>query len=352
LAKDPNLIYGPVGNLLPEATLNYTITYENEGAGRAYGVYVVNELPEVFDESTLELYGAGQYIKSSREIFWFVGELGPKGDPDSEGTITYTVALTGGLPSGTVVNNQAVVFFPSVPEETPTNVWVNVVSPLVALPQSLTTDYATPLSITLSGLEISGLPLTYTIVEQPHGGTLTGTLPSLTYTPIENFSGADGFTFRVSNGVTTSRPAEVYVTVTSEGDETPPQVTWTSPAADDEDIVASSTPVFTDTVGPAYSPVVLIGVSESLSETTVTSATVTLATGNTPVSFSAWFEPDGNQIVLAPRAPLDSGQYTATVTTIVADHAGNTLSAPYVWQFTVAADTERKVYLPLVMRDA
>jgi hypothetical protein len=352
LAKDPNLIYGPEGDLLPGATLNYTITYENEGAGRAYGVYVINELPEVLDESTLELYGAGQYIESSREIFWFVGELGPKGDPDSEGVITYTVALTGGLPSGTVVSNQAVVYFPSVPEETPTNVWVNVVSPLAAIPQNLTTDYATPLSITLRGREISGLPLTYTIVEAPHGGTLTGTLPNLTYTPVENFTGADGFTFRVSNGVTTSRPAQVYVTVTSEGDETPPEVTWTSPQADATVAVSATTPVFTDALGPAYAPIVLIGVSEPLNETTVSSATVTLATGGTPVSSSARFDPATNQIVLTPRAALDSGQYTATVTTAVADRAGNALPATYVWQFTVAADSERKIYLPLVLRDA
>jgi len=353
LAKDPNLIYGPEGDLLPEATVNYTITYENEGAGRAYGVYVVNELPEVFDESTLELYGAGQFIESSREIFWLAGELGPKGDPDSEGVITYTVALTGGLPSGTVVSNQAVVYFPSVPEETPTNTWVNLVSPLVALPQSLTTGYATPLSITLSGHEVSGLPLTYEIVEQPHGGTLTGTLPNLTYTPIENFTGADGFTFRVSNGVTTSRPADVYVTVTSEGDETPPQVTWTSPAPDAEDIVAPWTPLFSDTIGPAYSPVILIGVTEPLSETTVSSATVTLASsGGTLVPSTARFDPATNQIVLTPRAALDSGQYTATVNTAVADRAGNPLAEPYAWQFTVASGNGQKIYLPLVIRDA
>ncbi|MBP8291248.1 MAG: right-handed parallel beta-helix repeat-containing protein [Caldilineaceae bacterium] len=163
-AKDPNAIYGPLGDLLPGATAVYTITYENEGAGRAYGVYVVNPLPAVFDAATLNLHGKGEYLPASREIAWLVGELGPKGAVDAQGAITYTVALTGGLPSGTVVANQATVFFPSVPEETPTNTWVNLVAPLAAIPQTVATAYQTPLPITLSGREVSGLPLTFAIV--------------------------------------------------------------------------------------------------------------------------------------------------------------------------------------------
>ena len=219
LAKDPNAIYGPEGDLLPDQTATYTITYENEGAGRAYGVYVVNQLPAVFNAGTLNFVNkAGTYLPQSREIFWLVGELAPKGQAGSTGVITYTVALTGGLPSGTVVANQAVVYFPSVPEETPTNTWVNLVAPLVATPQTLTTGYMKPLTITLSGRKASGPPLTYAVVEQPHGGTLAGTLPNLTYTPIENFTGADSFTFSVRNGASTSRPAQVYITVTAAGD--------------------------------------------------------------------------------------------------------------------------------------
>ncbi len=352
-AKDPNAIYGPAGDLLPDDVVTYTITYENEGAGRAYGVYVVNELPEAFDAGTLTfVHGGGAYLTNTREIFWSVGELGPKGDPDSEGAITYTVALTGGVPSGTVVSNQAVVYFPSVPEETPTNSWVNLVSPLAAIPQDLTTDYEVPLSITLSGREISGLPLTYEVVEEPHGGALTGTAPNLTYTPVENFTGVDGFTFRVSNGVTTSQAAQVYITVTPDGDTTPPEVTWTNPAADAEDIVASSTPLFTDTVGPAYSPVILIGVSEPLSGTTVSSATVTLArVGGTDAPISAHFDEGLRQIVVSPRAALTPGDYEVTVGAPVADLAGNPMTA-HTASFTIVADEAPAytLYLPLVLR--
>lgn len=350
-AKDPNAIYGAAGDLLPGQNVSYTVTYENEGAGRAYGVYVVNVLPQPFDAATLQLYGKGVYLAESREIVWSVGELGPKGAVDSEGAITYTVALTGGLPSGSVVSNRAVVYFPSVPEETPTNAWVNSVSPLVALPQTLETGYMTPLPITLSGKEASNLPLTYAVVEQPHGGALSGTPPNLTYTPDANFTGEDGFTFRVSNGTSTSRAAAVEISVTPAGDTTPPQVLWSSPTDGAKDVVFSSSPVHTDTTGPIFTPVIRMGVSELLSRTSVTTGTVTL-TGSSRAALSATVDFDSslNQIVITPRQPLAKGvTYTLTVSTAVADAAGNPPAAPVTVRFTTAAD-EQRIFLPKITR--
>ncbi|MBP9074663.1 MAG: Ig-like domain-containing protein [Caldilineaceae bacterium] len=351
VAKDPNAIYGPSGDMLPEATALYTITYENEGLGRAYGVYVTNLLPEVFDAASLDLHGAGTYLPDSREIFWMVGELGPKGAVDSEGAITYTVNLTGGLPSGTVVSNQAVVFFPSVPEETPTNTWVNLISPLKAIPQNLTTEYMTPLSLTLAGQEVSGLPLTFEIGEAPHGGTLTGTPPSLVYTPLENFTGPDSFSFRVSNGTSTSRAAQVSIEVTSVGDATPPQVVWTSPGADAKDVIASASPAFTGTAGPVYAPVIVIGVSEPLSETTVSTATVTLTDrAGKPVTGTVRFDGAVNQIVFSPLVVVEPDRYTVTVGTGVTDVAGNVMAAPYMWTFEIKGATPPDLYLPMLLR--
>lgn len=349
-AKDPNAIYGLDGDLLPGQVVTYTITYENEGAGTAYGVYVVNQLPAVFDADTLAFVNqAGTYLPQSSEIVWLVGELAPKNQAGSTGIITYTVALTGGLPSGTVVANQAVVFFPSVPEETPTNTWVNLVTPLVATPQRLTTAYLTPLPITLSGREVSGLPLTYQIVEPPHGGTLTGAAPNLTYTPAANFTGPDAFTFRVSNGASTSRPAQVTIEVTPQGDTTPPQVLWTNPADGTGGIAPSAAPVFTDTLGPVYTPVILIGVSEALDTTTVHSGAVTLTRSGAAVAASVAFDGGVNQIVLHPRAALGAGEYRVTVTTGVKDAAGNALAAAHVTTFTIGEE-HGNLYLPLVTR--
>lgn len=353
-AKDPNALEGLAGDLLPGQTVTYTISYENEGAGRAYGVYVVNPLPEVFDAGTLTFVNkAGSYVAESREILWLVGELAPKGAAGSKGEITYTVALTGGLASGTVVANQATVVFPSVPEETPTNTWVNLVAPLVAAPQTLSTGYMAPLPVTLSGREISGLPLTYEVDAQPRSGRLSGAAPDLTYTPMENFTGADAFSFRVSNGTSTSRPAQVSITVTPAGDTTPPQVLWTNPEADATDLPVSATAAFTDSIGPAYAPVILAGVSEALDPASVSAATVTLTRSGATIAASAAFNGGANQIVLTPRVALVAGRYTVTLKTGVTDAAGNGLAESYVWSFTVGEPVNGgRIYLPVLINTA
>ncbi len=349
LAKDPNAISGPGGDLLPGQTITYSISYENEGEGRAYGVYVLNQLPATLDERTISFVsGNGNYNPTTREIFWLVGELGPKADPDSTGALTYTVALTGGLASGTVIANQAVVYFPSVPEETPTNTWVNQVQPLVALPQSLSTGYMQPLALTLSGREASGLPLSYSIVEAPHGGLLSGTAPNLTYTPAEGFSGADRFSFRVSNGSSTSREATINIMVNSNGDTTAPLVNWTSPVANASGLAVSATAVFSDSLGPLYAPSILIGFSEALDQVTLDTSSVNLAhSSGITISTSIAFDAEANQIILRPRAALGQGNYQVTVTTAVTDLAGNPLAQSYTLRFSIG-NTE--VYLPAVLR--
>ena len=190
------------------------------------------------------------------------------------------------------------------------------------------------------------------MVEPPHGGVLSGTAPDLTYTPLENFTGPDSFSFRVDNGTSTSRAAQVSIEVTSVGDTTPPQVVWTSPAADAKNVIASASPVFTDTDGPVYAPVIVIGVSEALSETTVTTATVTLVDRvGKPVTGTVHFDGAVNQIVFAPLAPLTPGTYTVTVSTGVADMAGNGLAAPHILAFTVKDEQAgSEIYLPALQK--
>lgn len=59
-------------------------------------------------------------------------------------------------------------------------------------------------NITLSAESLSGLPLTYQIVMSPIRGEIVGAAPNLSYQRTEAFTGQDGFTYTVSNGVTTS----------------------------------------------------------------------------------------------------------------------------------------------------
>ena len=97
---------------------------------------------------------------------------------------------------------------------------------------------------------------------------------------------------------------------------------------------------------------IVIGVSEALSETTVTTATVTLVNraGN-PIIGTVAFDGGGNQIVFAPRSALEPGKYTVTVATGVADMAGNGLAAPYILTFTVKDEQAGlDVYLPALQK--
>ena len=85
--------------------------------------------------------------------------------------------------------------------------------PPVADSQSFTAADDQPVAITLTGSDVEGAPLTYDVLSRPHGGTLAGTAPHLTYTPNAGFSGADSFQFSVNDGQLNSPPATVAIKV-------------------------------------------------------------------------------------------------------------------------------------------
>ena len=88
----------------------------------------------------------------------------------------------------------------------------------VANSQSVTTNEDTPKAITLTGSDPDGDALTFAVVSGPAHGTLTGSVPALTYTPVPNFNGSDSFTFTTTDGSLTSAPATVSITVTPVND--------------------------------------------------------------------------------------------------------------------------------------
>lgn len=348
-AKDPNAIYGPVGDVLPEQVMDYRITCENEGEGNAYGVYILNDIPEQLDEDTLEINDGGIYLPAERQIAWYIGELGPKGDPTSEAEVTYTAQLKPGLPIGTAVVNQATVFFPSVPEETPTNTWINLVYPLAATPMpELETDYMTPLAITLAGRPAGSL--TFNLESLPIGGTLEGELPNLTYTPVENFSGTDFFTFSVSLDDETSQPAQVTINVLASGDIAGPSVLWVMPEDQETDVEFSETPILTIPEGDVYAPVIVAKLSEKVQEETINSDSVSvLEFGGSVVPSKATFDPATNLLTIQLLSPLAGMRsYMVTLTTQITDLNGNPLSQDYSWQFFTL--TPNSVFLPIMIK--
>ena len=82
--------------------------------------------------------------------------------------------------------------------------------------KSVTED--TPTSITLTGSDVEGSTLTYSIVTPPSHGTLSGSGATRTYTPTANYFGPDSFTFRVNDGTLNSPSATVTINVTAVND--------------------------------------------------------------------------------------------------------------------------------------
>ncbi len=83
----------------------------------------------------------------------------------------------------------------------------------VATAQSVSTAEDTAKAITLTGTDVEGSALTYTIVTPPASGTLSGAAPNLIYTPAADYSGPASFTFRVNDGTANSAIATVSITV-------------------------------------------------------------------------------------------------------------------------------------------
>ncbi len=85
--------------------------------------------------------------------------------------------------------------------------------------QLVTVSFNTSKAITLTAGDPDNGPqaLAYSIVSPPQHGTLTGTPPSVTYTPDTGYSGPDSFTFKANDGAADSNTATVSITVQSAG---------------------------------------------------------------------------------------------------------------------------------------
>lgn len=120
-------------------------------------------------------------------------------NPNLNGTDTFTFTVSDGVATsapGTVTIN--VVAAPDAPAGTA---------------QSVDASEDAPRAITLSGIDVDGDALSYAIAMAPQHGTLSGTPPAVTYTPVANYNGTDKFTFTVSDGVHTSPAVAVSLTV-------------------------------------------------------------------------------------------------------------------------------------------
>ena len=93
---------------------------------------------------------------------------------------------------------------------------VNQPRPPVANTQSVIVTKNTVKSITVTAEDPDSTTLSYMVVTQPENGTLSGTVPNLTYTPTTDFVGTDSFTFKANDGTSDSNIATVSIEVQGE----------------------------------------------------------------------------------------------------------------------------------------
>lgn len=86
--------------------------------------------------------------------------------------------------------------------------------PPSASDQTLSTGENMPVPITLAASDSNNDPLRFTVVTGPSHGTLSGTPPALTYSPLAKYKGSDSFTFKANDGQADSNVATVSITVT------------------------------------------------------------------------------------------------------------------------------------------
>ncbi|MEI9962515.1 MAG: Ig-like domain-containing protein [Limisphaerales bacterium] len=75
-----------------------------------------------------------------------------------------------------------------------------------------------------SNPDVFGSPLTYSVVSSPAHGSLSGTPSDLIYTPDSCYEGDDSFTYKISDGLLTSPPATVTLTMADQATAYPPSV--------------------------------------------------------------------------------------------------------------------------------
>ena len=180
--------------------------------------------------------------------------------------------------------------FANVPDaiENAIEAGVNGANPPGVDDSSVTTAEDNAVSFTLDIATPNANPLTYTIVDAPDHGVLSGTDANRTYTPVADFFGTDTFTFRVSSSSGTSNLGTVTITVTPVNDA---PVAANDVKSTNED-TALTFPASDLTANDAAGP--LNESTQSLTVTSVTGATLSAGTitytppanYNGPASFS------------------------------------------------------------------
>ena len=320
------------------ATVSITITPVNDApVATAQTVITLEETPKTITLMGTDLEG---------DALTFTVASGP-----TRGTLTGTPPTLTYTPAVDYIGPDSFTFTASDGERTsaPATVSINVLAendPPVATAQSVTLDEDTAVNLTLAGTDPDGDPITFTLATRPANGTLTGTPPAVRYTPAPNYNGPDSFTFTVSDGLFTSAPATVSITVTSRNDR---PVAVNQSVTTEEDEPKAITLVATDPDGTPLTYTVVSGPSRgTLSGTPpeliytparnfsgTDSFTFTASDGqetSAPATVSITINSSNDPPVPTPRTINLSEDTSATVTLMASDPEGDA--------FTLAVATQ------------
>ena len=116
-------------------------------------------------------------------------------------TFTYTATNDNGI-----VGNTATITI-TIPTKIPT-----------VSSYSVSTDMNTSIDFPMSGSDPNGLPLTYNVISGASNGAYSLNNNVITYTPNQDFVGADLLQYTATNGIYTSPVADINITVNSIGE--------------------------------------------------------------------------------------------------------------------------------------
>jgi DNA/RNA endonuclease G (NUC1) len=190
-------------------------------------------------------------------------------------------------------------FFSNVPTAVQNSIEAGVdgANPPGTADGAVTTAEDTKATFTLNAVSPGG-SLTTTVVTQPAHGTISCGGINCTYTPAQDYNGADSFTFSVSDGQRSSNTSKVSILVTESNDA--PTATDDAKTTDEDTALVFHASDLTgnDSAGPA---------NESAQKLTVTSVSPTADTHGTVVL-------DGGQVTYTPAADYNGpASFTYTV---------------------------------------
>jgi hypothetical protein len=215
------------GRAVAAASVDVIVISVNDEPTANAGTDSTYESPYPYDPADVTLDGNGSNDIDGNIVSYIWTESGTQVADIVSPTLTlalgdYTFTLTVTDNEGSTNSDNVVIY---VIEELNT--------PPTATSATVVTDEDTPVSITLTGTDLEGDALLYTVETNPSNGTLSGDPPNLTYTPNTNYYGSDNFTFTVNDGVVDSDPATITITVEQIND--PPVVSEIQDQEIDED---------------------------------------------------------------------------------------------------------------------